>query len=431
MLRNETPRILRVLNRLNVGGPVVSAAVLTRHLAPDFETLLVAGPPDAGETAATALCAAEGIEPLILPQMRRSIHPLRDVQALAAMRRLIRRFQPHIVHTHAAKAGLIGRLAAVLEGVPIRVHTYEGHVFHSYFGPLRTHAFLQIERTAARYTHRLIAISARQQHDLCETYRIAPPDRFRIVRNGYDLSRFAAAGAAERAAFRQGVGLPHGWLAVGIVGRLAPVKNHALFVEAFARVVGQVAVPVVGVVVGDGELRAATEAHARSLGLPVARAGGPVVAGGLLFTSWRQDMERVYAGLDVVALSSLNEGNPVTLIEAQAAGVPVVATDVGGVGDTLADGQTGRLVPSGNAEALAAEMAALLSNPDLRHRFGAAGRPPQPEQLHRGHENRLQGSTGPMRPSHRKRYPFGHDSAHFLSYFAGNKNNTNPQYHHE
>ncbi len=374
MMGNTPPRILRVLNRLNIGGPVVSAVALTRHLAPEFETLLVAGPPAAGEAAASALCAAEGIEPLLLPQMRRSIHPLRDVHALAAMRQLIRRFRPQIVHTHAAKAGLIGRLAAVLEGVPLRVHTFEGHVFHSYFGPVRTAAFLRIERLAARYTHRLIAISASQQHELCEVYRIAPPDRFRIVRNGYDLSRFVAAGAAEGAAFRRELGLPADWLAVGIVGRLAPVKNHALFVEAFARLRELVPLPVVGVVVGDGELREAVEARARNLGLPVARGGEPVAAGGLLFTSWRQDLERVYAGLDVVALSSLNEGNPVTLIEAQAAGRPVVATDVGGVRDTLADGLTGRLVPSGDSAALADELAALLTDAERRHRWGLAGR---------------------------------------------------------
>lgn len=371
---NRRPRVLRVLNRLNIGGPVVSAAYLTRRMEPDFETLLVAGPPDRGEAAAIDICQAENVEPMLLTQMRRSIHPLRDVHSMQAMRRLIREYRPDIVHTHAAKAGLIGRLAAALEGVPLRVHTFEGHVFHSYFGPLRTRAFISIEQAMARMTHRIVAVSESQRRELTESYRIAPPDRFRVVRNGYDLSRFMADQASLRTEFRRQLCIDESTVAIGVVGRFAPIKNHRLFLEAFANLSKRPALQVVGVMVGDGELNGELRRQAEQLSLPVAELGQPAPIGGLLFTSWVSDVAPIYAGLDMVALSSRNEGNPVTLIEAQAAMKPVVSTNVGGVSDTVAKDITGILTPPDNPAALADALAALALDAEKRRVMGQAGR---------------------------------------------------------
>jgi glycosyltransferase involved in cell wall biosynthesis len=363
------PRVLRLLNRLNIGGPTLNAVNLTLGLAPEFETLLVAGMRDASEGDSSFLAEAQGIRPHYLPEMQREIRPWQDLGSVHELRKLIRAFRPDIVHTHAAKAGAVGRIAAALEGVTVRVHTFHGHVFHSYFSPLKTQVFLQVERGLARLSTGIVAISASQQHELVEVYRVAPAKKVHVVQNGFDLSRFDS-NAALRERFRGQYQLGDTEVAVGIVGRMVPVKNHGLFLEAMARLSQQVELPVRAFLIGDGELRSSLEQRARELGFDSDWRQGRVK---LEWTSWIEDMERAYAGLDIVVLCSLNEGTPVSLIEAQAAGLPVVSTRVGGVHDVVQHEHGGLLTESANLTQLTDAVAHLVGSAEQRTQLGQVG----------------------------------------------------------
>ncbi len=365
------PRILRILNRLNIGGPTYNAVYLTRYLAPEYETLLLAGQRDDTEGDSTPFAERLGIVPETIADMHRELHPARDWRGLQQVRAVIRRYRPDIVHTHAAKAGALGRMAARLEGVPVVVHTFHGHVFHSYFSPLKTRVFITIEQALARLSSAIVAISERQRHELAEVYRIAPAEKVALVPNGFDLSRFDP-NPALRAAFRQEYDLRENEIAIGIVGRLVPVKNHALFLESIAALSAQMQQPVRAFIIGDGELNDSLRRQAAELGLRSRAEAGPSGLA-LEWTSWLLDIERAYAGLDAVVLTSFNEGTPVSLIEAQAAGLPVISTDVGGVADVVVDGQTGRLVPSGDSGALTQALAELVSAPDQQRAWGKEG----------------------------------------------------------
>jgi glycosyltransferase involved in cell wall biosynthesis len=308
------------------------------------------------------LATQKGIEPLIIPELGRELSPLGDLRTILELVRILRRDQPHIVETHTAKAGAVGRLAARLAGVPLIIHVFHGHVFHSYFGPLKTRMFVNVERALARITDRIITISPAQRRDIVDVYRIAPPERVLTVPLGLDLEPFRRARQSGHGRFRASLGVPAEAPLVGFAGRLTIVKNPALFVEAAKHVAGQVP-QARFVFVGDGELRATLEEQVDAL-----RLGGHVI-----FAGWQVDMAAVYADLDLLALTSLNEGTPVTVIEALAAGVPVVATAVGGVPDVLKDQETGTLVPSGDAGALAQAIVGLLSAPERAQALARAG----------------------------------------------------------
>jgi glycosyltransferase involved in cell wall biosynthesis len=364
-----TNKILRIINRLNIGGPTYNAVYLSKYLAPEYETLLVAGMKDDTEGDSSYIAREHGLEPVFIPDMRRNISPLADWRGYHQVQAIVRAFKPHIVHTHAAKAGALGRLAAAANGVPVIVHTFHGHVFHSYFGPLKTRAFIEAERYLARKSAAIVAISETQKQELSEVYKICPPQKIAVVPNGFDLSRFMHNQPALREQFRNQFGIRENEVAIGIVGRLVPIKNHRLFLEAFAQV--RAGNPQArAVIIGDGELRAEIEQQAHALGLTIGTGGDAQV----VFTSWVLDVERAYAGLDVVALTSLNEGTPVSLIEAQAAAKPVVSTRVGGVADVVRHNETGCLVPSGDVQALAAALQQLVQSPVQRNDMGLAGR---------------------------------------------------------
>ncbi len=359
---SERIRVLRVIARLNVGGPALHATLLTERLVPErYETRLVAGTEAAGEGNYLALRGRplEGLH--VLPALGREIRGGHDLAALVQLTRLIRDFAPHVVHTHTAKAGTLGRLAAVLAKVPVVVHTYHGHVLHGYFTPAVSRLFVAIERWLARRSDRLIAVSETVAAELLAR-GIGTAERFAVVPLGLDLERFLHAERA-RGELRAELGLAPGVPLVGIVARLVPVKAHEVFLAAAAGVARTVP-EARFLVIGDGERRPALEAEAGRLGL-----GGRV-----RFLGWRRDLERVYADLDVAVLSSRNEGSPVSLIEAMAAARPVVSTRVGGVPDLVEDGVTGCLVPPADGPALAEAIRDLLANPERRQTLGLAGR---------------------------------------------------------
>ena len=359
----EPIRVVRVISRLNIGGPAIHTVLLTAGLnGHGFESLLVTGTPGDEEGDMSYVARDRGVAPTIIPELGRELSWRDDLTAFLTLVRLFRSFRPHIVHTHTAKAGAVGRLAAAVAGVPIRVHTFHGHVFRGYFSPLKTQAFLWIERALGRLTQAVVAISERQRRDLCEVYRIVPSTRCTVIPLGFDLAPFASC-EARRGTLRREMGVEGDVPLVGIVGRLVPIKDHAMFLRA-ARRVRDTYPSARFVIVGDGELRPALERAVADLGLTEC----------VHFLGWRRDLDAVYADLDVVALTSINEGTPVAVIEAMASGRAVVATDVGGVGDVVAAGRTGLLVPMGDAEACADAVSRLLGDAVLRAEMGRVGR---------------------------------------------------------
>jgi glycosyltransferase involved in cell wall biosynthesis len=305
---------------------------------------------------------SRGITPIVVPDMRgqAALKP-GDVRALRQILAVIRDVRPHIVHTHTAKAGFLGRAAARLGGVPIVVHTYHGHVLSGYYGPLMNQALRRMEQALAWTTDRLVAVSDRVRDDLVR-FGVARHDRITVIPLGLDLAPFLEADRL-RGEFRAEIGLPAGTPLVGIVGRIFPIKNHRLFLDAAARV-GARHGDARFVVVGDGSLRPEIERRAIELGI-----GARVI-----FTGWRQDLARICADLDLLVVSSDNEGTPVSAIEAMAAGRPVVATRVGGLVDLIEDGRTGRLVPPRDPAALAEAMGALIDDPAARAAMGEVAR---------------------------------------------------------
>lgn len=344
-------RVMRIIARLNVGGPAIHVTLITEAMqSPDFENTLVCGHIGEHEGDMAYLAEEYGITPIYIAALERELAPLRDVVTLFKLWQLIRRMRPDVVETHTAKAGFVGRIAAWLAGVPVRLHTFHGHVFHGYFSPAKTRLFLWLERLTAQLSDRLVTISPSLRDELVHTYHIAPAEKFAVVQLGLDLKPFADT-PRKTGDFRAQFNIPSNAPLVGIVGRIVPIKNHALFLNAAQRV--REDIPNAHfVIVGDGELRANVEAQVSALSLQEA----------VTFTGFLRDLRPVYADMDALVISSDNEGTPVSIIEALAAGVPVVSTAVGGVPDLLKQGAYGRLTPPGDAEALANAISAALRN---------------------------------------------------------------------
>lgn len=356
-------KIIRIIARLNIGGPAIHVVNLNSSLNPAyFEQLLVTGKENPGEGSMLDYALSRGVRPIVIPEIvgQASIKP-RDVKALVKLYRLIRHERPHIVHTHTAKAGFLGRLAARLAGVPVVVHTYHGHVLHGYYGPLKTWLLRRMEQALAHLTDRIVAVSEQIKRDLV-AYGVAPPEKIAVIPLGFDLSPFVRA-QSHRGEFRRELGLNGSVRLVGIVGRIFPIKNHRLFLEAAAQVAAQEPATHF-VIVGDGLLRAEMEHYARALG----------IADRVIFTGWRRDLPRIYADLDVLVVSSDNEGTPVSAIEAMASGCPVVATRVGGLPDLITEGETGYLVPPRDAEKLALAIIEVLQSPEKARLMGGKAR---------------------------------------------------------
>ncbi|HEY9404259.1 MAG TPA: glycosyltransferase [Pyrinomonadaceae bacterium] len=409
-------RVVRIIARLNVGGPAKHVAWLTagtRRVG--IESELIAGTVPPGEDDMSYFAAGQGVRPIILPEMTREVSP-KDAVTVWKLYRLFRRLRPDIVHTHTAKAGTVGRLAglcyrwltpAALVGRPRAcrfVHTYHGHIFHSYYGRLKTLIFLTIERVLAlTATDSIVAISQQQFREIHGQFGVGRARQFKVIPLGLDLEAFANW-RERRTAARAGFEAGEDELLVGIVGRLTEIKNHKLFIEAAHAYLtrragardeaGATARRVRFVVIGDGQLRGELEAQARSLG----------IADRVTFTGTRSDPENFYPALDIVALTSLNEGTPLTLIEAMANARPVVATAVGGVVDlvggavengagrrgvgatnnevaTAVEGEAayivcerGVRVQTGDAEAFCEALRLVVADEELRREMGERGR---------------------------------------------------------
>jgi len=357
-------RILRVIARLNTGGPATHVILLNSGLdRKRFISYLATGSVSKGEKDMTPDARRAGVEPFIIPELRREISLKDDLKAFFKIYRLMRDIKPDIVHTHTAKAGVLGRIAAMFVKAPIKIHTFHGHIFHSYFGRLKSRIFLIIERILAHFTSRIVVISEKQLGEIRDRYKIAPKERYSVIPLGLDLERFLAPGRRDDS--RKELSIKADTLLAGIVGRLVPVKNHRLFLEAAGRIrIDNPGMKVKFLIVGDGPLRNDLERYAAKLG----------IRDSVIFMGWRADLCVVYKGLDVVCLTSLNEGTPISLIEAMASGRAVLSTDVGGVRDVVIHNETGLLSPSGDAESFSHNLSGLLRDERLRRRLGENAR---------------------------------------------------------
>ncbi|HZS09390.1 MAG TPA: glycosyltransferase [Blastocatellia bacterium] len=375
-------RVVRIIDRLNIGGPAKHVTWLSSGLSGDeFETVLITGVVPPGEGDMGYFAHAAGVEPIVIKEMSRELGP-RDVLVIAKLVRMFFRLRPQIIHTHKSKAGAAGRVAATIykwmtpSALWLRprdckiVHTFHGHTFHSYFGALKTRLFIFIERVLARLcTDRIITISDQQRREINETFGVGQAGQFRVIPLGIDFDEVVE----KRGLLRRQYGVADDEVLVGIVGRLCEVKNHAMFLNAAAKLISE-GVRARFAVIGGGHLQEELEAQASALG----------IADRVIFTGFREDATALYGELDVVALTSLNEGTPLTLIEGMGAGRAAVSTEVGGVVDLMGERRESRdgffiwdhgvTAPRGDADTYARAMKFLVGRPELRREMGGRGK---------------------------------------------------------
>jgi len=355
-------KILRIIARLNIGGPAIHTILLTQGLDKSrFESILVAGISEKNEGDMFYLAEEKGVRPVIIPELGRKLSLRNDIIAFWKIFCLIKKERPDIIHTHTAKAGTLGRLAALLAGFyckPKLIHTFHGHVLHSYFGRIKSALFIWIERALAISTYKIIVVSENLRKELIGL-KIAGPKKITAIPLGLELDGYLKNIENNSLENRD-------YKSVGIIGRLVPIKNHKMFLDAAKRIKDTLGLrqKMKFSIVGDGPLRQELETYAKNLG----------IGENVTFTGWIKDLRNVYSELDVVTLTSLNEGTPVALIEAQAAGRPCVATKVGGVANVVDQARGGFLVPSGDIDKFVAAVIKLLSNPGLMKTMGEYGR---------------------------------------------------------
>ena len=349
---SEPIRVLRVIARMNVGGPAWQVSVLTRGLENDqFTSQLVCGEISVGEADFLALRDPQ-LPVTRISTLGRSLNAFDDVRAFWQLVRIIRKTRPHIVHTHTAKAGVLGRVTAILMCVPVRVHTFHGHVLHGYFSPIVTRIFIQIERVLGRFTHGIVSVGSQVRDDLLEV-GIGSPEKYTVIAPGVAKGEAVSSDVA-----REALGLlPDDRVAL-FIGRLTHIKRPDRLLEAFELVLEKVPRAVL-LMAGEGELFESTKALGAHLGESVR------------FLGWRSDLAVLFAAADVAVLSSDNEGMPVTLIEASMAGVPCVTTDVGSAREVVVNNETGFVVPT-DSVAIAQALVTLFANEQLRNEMGAA-----------------------------------------------------------
>lgn len=367
-------KVLRILNRFNLGGPTYNATYLTKYMSPEFTTLLVGGKNDSSEKNSEYIANQLGVEPITIPSMRRELSPLNDLKAYSQIRNIIRDFRPDIVHTHASKAGALGRQAAISLNVPVIAHTFHGHVFDSYFSNAKANLYKTIERKLAKKSSGIIAISDKQKDEIANKHRICESDKIKVIPLGFELNQFTENMDFKRFEFRDKYRIKDDEIAIGIIGRLVPIKNHEMFLESLKKLMNKSSKKIKAFIVGDGEMRDYLKTKASRLGLEHISVNGyvPPNDANVTFTSWISEIDMVNAGMDIIALSSLNEGTPVSLIEAQAANKPIVTTAVGGIENVILPNETA-LISNNNSEDFAEKLLQLVENKDLRKKLSTKG----------------------------------------------------------
>lgn len=358
-------KVLRIINRFNLGGPTYNATFLTRFLGDQFETLLIGGLPEEGESDSLHILEQYDVSPRLLPEMKRKPNFQSDRKAYRKIKEIIHEFKPDIVHTHAAKAGALGRKAAKSCKVPIVVHTYHGHVFEGYFNKVKTSVFKGIERNLAKSTSAIIAISELQKQDLVQKHQVCSSRQTEIIPLGFDLNKFHENLEQKRLTVRAKYQLQDNEVAISLVGRLAPIKNHLFFIDVLKEVAKLTNQKLCIFIVGDGTERNVIEQAIETYSWPK----------NIRFelTSWIKNITDFNPGMDISCLCSKNEGTPVSLIEAQAANVCVISTDVGGVKDVVFNKKTGFIVTSNSKLEYIEKLKMLVEDHELRKSLGSQG----------------------------------------------------------
>ena len=359
-------KILRIINRFNLGGPTYNAAYLTKYLEDDYETLLIGGKHEKSEKSSMHILDNLGLKPIIIEEMQRSIHPILDRIALKKIKDIIIEFKPDIVHTHAAKAGALGRKAAYDLGVKQIYHTFHGHVFHSYFGKIKTNIYKKIERDFAKKSTKIIAISEIQKQELSEIHKICSKEKIEVIPLGFDLKKFYENQTEKRKDFRKKWKIKDGEIAIGIIGRLVPIKNHVFFIDVIEKVIRKSNTSIRIFIVGDGgekeNIIRKVSAHNLDYSIDDKIAT-------IQFTSWIKEIDEVNAGMDIICLCSLNEGTPVSLIEAQASGKPIVTTRTGGIENIVVENKTALISDNNDLNKFTENLMSLIKEKDKRTLF--------------------------------------------------------------
>ncbi len=354
-------KIVHIITRLEFGGtwevllPLLEGA---RHAGHDVSLILA--PTPSTQVQLQSFCDHHGIHFIWQEELTRQVSPMRDFKAWRALVRSIKALRPDVVHTHTSKAGFLGRLAAKWAGVPRVVHSTHGHVFSGYFGPVTTAFYMGLERLAAGWCDRIIVLSRHEIEDHLKR-GIGSRDQLVAIPNGIDLHRFSDV-KSDPLPLRRAMGMGEGDVLCAVIGRLVPVKGHEVFLKAF-KIVREKAAHAHAVIIGDGELKERLRQMSVELGL-----GNAV--------SWlghRDDIPQLLRAVDIVVQPSLNEGFGLAVVEAQAAGRPVVATRVGGLPEAVKEGETALLVPPNDPEALARAMLELMKDPARRETMGRQG----------------------------------------------------------
>lgn len=358
-------KVLRILNRFNLGGPTYNATFLSAFLGSEFETILIGGVPDEGETDSLHIVRQYGLEPIVINEMQRNPNVKSDFLAYKKIKRIIEIEKPDIVHTHAFKAGLLGRRAAAKMKVPIIVHTYHGHVFHSYFNNWKTSVIKGLERALAKRSTAIVTISEIQKKEIVTDHRITSSEKAHVIPLGFDLEKFRTDKEARRKITRKEFNLEEDEVAIAIIGRLAPIKDHDFFLDVIEKMALDPQTKFKVFIVGDGSERERIASRVKEINNQF----GEII----FLTSWILDIASFNQGMDIVCLTSKNEGTPVSLIEAQAGGLPVVTTDVGGIRDVVQDGVTGFVTARGDIETYAQKLRLLVNEDKMRKDFGKKG----------------------------------------------------------
>ena len=365
-------KVIIFLNRLVIGGVAQDILSLAHYLSNDFEILLLVGQKNEDEQEATNLPEEyPGFKIIEIPALKRSFNIINDIRAYSSVRKILHSFKPHIIHTHGTKPGLIGRLAAHFNGVPVILHTYHGHIFHSYFNSLVSSFIVRMDKWLAGFSTKIIAISQSQKRELVETYKICKEDKIEVIPLGVETDKFLKL-EKYRQEFRDEYFLENDELAVGIIGRIVPIKNHRFFIDAVKKILNDNS-SVRVFIIGDGDAREELESYLDDEMIAHTFFSRNAIKSPVTFTSWQKNIRKVIAGLDIIALSSLNEGTPLSLMEAQAAAKPVIATKVGGVSEIVLDQGTGYVIDPANLPLYTEKLKILIENETIRLKMGSEG----------------------------------------------------------
>ena len=367
-------KLLFLLNRLVIGGQCSNVIPLAHALSSQqIQVHLLYGEKETGEVEPSWLLKKYPL-PIIkkIDSFHRSINPFNDLHSFLSIYRYIKSYRPDVIHTHGAKCGLLGRLAAKLAGVPVIVHTFHGHLFHSYYNRFFSYCLVILERMLSRITHKIIATSQPQWQEFVEVYKIAPAGKVDIIQLGLEEDITGSDEANPVADCKKE--FPAGCINIGIIARIVEVKNFDLFTRVVESVLQKSLSPIRFFVIGDGSLKMQTQEKLTVKKITWCNLPGFVKEAKVIFTSWIADITSTVNELDLVMLTSLNEGTGLSLAEAQAAGKPVVATNVGAIRDTMIDGETGFLVDHFNVEEFAAKLLLLINNASLRKAMGEKAR---------------------------------------------------------